>query len=146
MISQNMVGNSIETTKNHEYIEESKIDTSGTQHQLDESEMSNVDEFLKTKGQALINSKHYEVVGSTKDITSYPDVVICKDGYETSYQYTSSASFATKLPVSSKPIILDKTFEPMYEIAKMDFKTSALQFDKLDNILKRYQEYPEKYR
>ena len=35
---------------------------------------------------------------------------------------------------------------PSYEISKMDFKTAALQFDKLENILKRFQEYPNKYR
>lgn len=118
----------------------------GYANQLNESEISDVDEYSKSKDQIEKASQFANEITTKAFSSGCPDILLYKDGYPGSYEYSSSVSTTRKETKARKPIILDKTFEPVYEIAKLDFKSSALNFDKLEGILKRYQEYPEKYR
>jgi len=44
------------------------------------------------------------------------------------------------------PQKIDESFKPIYEQASLPFNLGMMKYDKLTNILKNFNEYPEKYR
>jgi hypothetical protein len=78
------------------------------------------------------------------------DILIYKDGVTDTQDYGSFVFKAGKETRSEKPVILEQTFEPVYGLDKIKSSTpgfdSELNYDRLKSVLKKYTEYPDKYR
>lgn len=77
--------------------------------------------------------------------TNSQNVLLYKKGVKDVTEYSSMTDKIGKKKVR-KPHVLDANFKPVYELAKIDYNKGMMKYDKLKNILRQYNEYPEKYR
>ena len=127
-------------------IEESKICSSTNQNDIDESDINNVDEFLKeNQQQSAINviTNGQSTVDGTQRQQNRTQV---NDQIPTRDTISSAGSTFKRATQEAKPIKIDSIYCPTYGSAMMNIDMSEFKYDKLLFVLKKYNEYPEKYR
>lgn len=129
------------------YIEESKIHNNGYANQLNESEISHVNEFMKIKPHQVATNlltAGLSTKAASKDVQQ--DIMIYKQGVKDLQDYSAFSKSIRKEEKTDKPVILEKNFKPIYGTASMQTDLKDMNYDKLTGVLKKYTEYPEKYR
>ena len=63
-------------------------------------------------------------------------------------EYSTIPDLISNKPMKTRPKKheIDANFKPMYEMTSLNFNQGQMKYDKLKNILKQFNEYPEKYR
>lgn len=134
------------TSVKNSYIEESKIHNNGLTNRLDESEISNMDDFLRLKPHQVASNLLTAGLSTKAATKGNQDILVYKQGVLDCQNYSSFATSVTKEKKSEKPVILEKNFKPVYGTPSMQADMKDMDYDKLNSVLKKYHEYPERYR
>jgi hypothetical protein len=137
----------IYSSRGNKYIEENKINQSGRVQNYEESEFSRVEETQKIKPQQMATnllSAGLSTKALTKNVTQ--DILICKQGVPDIHDYPSFASTYGKKTQNEPSMELEKNFEPTYGSIQMGGEMASMDTKKLQGVLRKFREYPEKYR
>ena len=127
-------------------IDESKICNSASQNCVDESDIKSVDDFLN--GNRKQNSINVVTTGISKNEFNDRQIGTTKveDEIPTKDTINSNNSTFKRATQEAKPLEVDSFYKPNYGVAMTNVDMTEFKNDKLIAVLKKYHEYPEKYR